>query len=183
MKPEPLPALLLAFALLVPVSGFCQESALLSAPKVAAKPGQPDVLVGMKRSGRFLGGNVYERRTSARQSLVRPFGMSATTSYFKVQNDTRGINAPPYALFAVKGAGSSRNFKVAYFNARNRNITARVTRGREILNIAARSEALIRQRITPTRTLPAGSSAKFPLSANNRRASLSDKAQVVLRRR
>lgn len=72
--------------------------------------------------------------------------------------------------------------KVAYYNASNQNISAKVARGRQILNIAARGETVIHQRISPSRKAPSSKYSAFPLSAKDRRSPRSDSSEVAIRR-
>lgn len=158
------------------------QSALLRSPKVGGVKVLPDVLVGATRGGKFKGNNIYEQVPSAKQRLVRISGAKQFTSYFKVQNDTRGYNAPAYSLFAVGGKKTTRSHKVTYFNQSGSNVTGAVSRGRYVLNLPANSERLLRQTVSVSKS-GLGSPAKFNLKATRSGSRVSDAAEVSLRKR
>lgn len=179
--PRPLALLLLALAPVAGVEMKAADAALLAAPKVAAKHHQPDVMVGKRPAGRFIGNNIYRDRLSPRQILLRSHG-PMVLSYFKVQNDTRRINAPTHSIFLLRSSATTRKANVTYLNKR-KNVTAQVARGRYALNIPAGADRTLVQKITA----PAAHSAHsgvigelFSLKARHADTRRSDTAAVLI---
>ncbi len=153
------------------------EASLLSAPKVAARNHQPDVVLGSGLRGRQIGNNIYQNRPSSRQTLFRTPG-PMVISFFRVQNDTLRPNAPAYSIFLIRSASTAPKTSVTYFNTSGKNITAQVARGKYALNVPAGAERLLIQKISTT---PAGGGS-FGLKAQHRSTRRSDAAQVTLRK-
>lgn len=181
--------LLICFPLLVGFGSLlsASESPLLSAPrataKVAAEPvpsaDRPDLLVGLRKVGLFVGNGIYTSQLSFQQRISRVLTPATTTTYYRIQNDSQGLPALPYSLFTVSGTKSNLGLVVSYFNDLGGNITADVARGVHVLNIATGAESSLRQRATPR------GSAKFVLlrlGARNSANLQKDVAGVLLQR-
>lgn len=183
MKTVRLPAFLIVSTILAG-SIYCSQaedhgSALLSAPKLRVSSGQPDVQVATKAGGSYKGSDVYATRATSKQRLARQVSSGAITSYFKVENDSRGLPASPYSIFRISGGGSDPNFAVTYFSQSGANITSSMLRGRYALNIASDSRQILRQRLAPARAnVTRGAMGRFAVKAVNKRGNLSDMAET-----
>lgn len=170
----------LCFASLVAASSLsAADSPLLSAPKAAPEPHQPDLLVGLRKGGKFKGDGVFSSKLVSKQRLSRESSPGGITTYYRIQNDSKGAMVVPYSLFEVNGDRSNSRFDVAYFSDKGANVTANVTRGRYVLNIASDAETSLRQRITPK----SGAAATGPVEvkAENVDTLSKDVAGVLLR--
>ncbi len=152
-------------------------ASLLSAPKVAAKNHQPDVLVGKGLKSRAIGANVYLPNYSPKQTLFRSPGPKVI-SFFRIQNDTRRVNAPSHSLFLVRSDSTAPKTSVTYLNHKGKNVTAQLARGRYVLNIPASAERVLIQKISPG----SAGGGSFGLKAQHRGTRRSDTAQVTLRK-
>jgi hypothetical protein len=152
-------------------------ASLLAAPKVVAKIHQPDVKVSEGRRTRPIGSNVYLARPSVRQTLFRSPGRNVV-SFFRVQNDTRRLNAPTHSLFLVRSNSTAPKTSVTYLNSKGKNITSQLARGRYVLNIPAGAERILTQKIS---SRPTGTGS-FGIKAQHRVTQRSDTARVTLRK-
>lgn len=178
--------ILFAFVLAISIAYLplsAEDSPLLSAPKAAPKaapqPDQPDLLVGMRKGGKFKGDGTYSSKLSARQRLSRVSTSRGITTYFRLQNDSQGLMAVPYSLFGVKGSKSDNRINISYFSEKGANVTARVTRGSYVLNIATNAEAAFRQKIVPIG--PVIADTPYQVRAENLETRSKDTAGVLLR--
>jgi hypothetical protein len=144
--PRPLALLLAALAPLAALEASADESALLAAPKVAAKHHQPDLMVSKRPTRGFIGNNIYRDRISPLQILPRSAG-PMVLSYFKIQNDTRRVNAPTHSVFLLRGSATTHKASASYMS-RGRNVTALVARGRYALNIPAGADRTLVQKVS-----------------------------------
>ena len=103
-----------------------------------------------------------------------------TTTYYRIQNDSQGLPALPYSLFAVYGSKSDLRFGIAYFDTLGGNITADVARGVHVLNIATGAETSLRQRVS--RKSSAATYALLRVGAKNVATLKKDVAGVLLQR-
>jgi hypothetical protein len=156
------------------------DSPLLSAPKAAPGSGQPDLLVGLRKGGKFKGDGIYGAKLTPRQRLSRVPSSRGITNYFRIQNDSKGLVVEPYSLFKVSGNKSDGRFDIAYFSEKGGNVTARMTRGQYVLNIATDAETSLRQRVTPKSS--ASASGAVEVKAENVDTLRKDVAGVLLRR-
>jgi hypothetical protein len=162
------------------------DSPLLSAPKVSPPTkvvpvaDHPDLLVGLRKVGEFLGGGTYSSQLTLTQRLVRLLTPTPTTTYYRIQNDSQGLPALPYSLFAVYGSKSDLRFGIAYFDTLGGNITADVARGVHVLNIATGAETSLRQRVS--RKSSAATYALLRVGAKNVTTLKKDVAGVLLQR-
>ncbi len=162
------------------------DSPLLSAPKVSPPTkvvpvaDHPDLLVGLRKVGEFLGGGTYSSQLTLTQRLVRLLTPTPTTTYYRIQNDSQGLPALPYSLFAVSGSKSDLRFGIAYFDTLGGNITADVARGVHVLNIATGAETSLRQRVS--RKSSAATYALLRVGAKNVATLKKDVAGVLLQR-
>ena len=162
------------------MSAVASDSPLLAAPKAAPEPDQPDVLVGLRKGGKAKGNDVYSARLTSKQRLTRVPTARGITTYYRIQNDSQGLMAVPYSLFEVKGDKSDSRYDISYFSEKGANVTAKVSRGRYVLNIATDAETSLRQRI-----FPKGSSTSpgvYGVKAENVDTLAKDTAGVLLRR-
>lgn len=155
------------------------DSPLLAAPKAAPQPDQPDLLVSGRKAGKLKGDGVYSSRLLTKQRLSRVSTARGITNYFRLQNDSQGLMAVPYSLFGVKGSKSDSRTTVSYFSDKGANVTARVTRGSYVLNIATDAEAAFRQKIVPNG--PVINDTPYSVSAENVDTRAKDTAGVLLR--
>jgi hypothetical protein len=155
------------------------DSPLLAAPKAAPQPDQPDLLVSERKGGKFKGDGVYSSRLLAKQRLSVVATPRGITNYFRLQNDSRGLMTVPYSLFGVKGSKSDSRITISYFSDKGANVTARVTRGSYVLNIATDAEAAFRQKIVPNG--PVINDTAYSVSAENLDTRSKDAAGVLLR--
>lgn len=171
--------LVLVFASLAANSSLsASDSPLLSAPKAAPEADQPDLLVGLHKGGKFKGDGIYSSKLSSKQRLSR-IPSRGITNYFRVQNDSRGLLAAPFSLFELSGDKSDRRFDISYFSEKGGNVTARMARGRYVLNIATDAETSLRQHITPNGS--AAASGVVEVKAENVDTLSKDMAGVLLR--
>jgi len=155
------------------------DSPLLSAPKAAPEPHQPDLLVGLRKGGKYKGDGVFSSKLISKQRLSRESSSGGITTYFRIQNDSKGAMVVPYSLFEVNGDKSNSRFDVSYFSDKGANVTANVTRGRYVLNIASDAETSLRQRITPKSG--AAATGAVEVKAENVDTLSKDVAGVLLR--
>jgi len=155
------------------------DSPLLAAPKAAPQPDQPDLLVSARKTSKFKGDGVYSSRLLTKQRLSRVSTPRGITNYFRLQNDSQGLMAVPYSLFGVKGSKSDSRTTISYFSDKGANVTARVTRGSYVLNIATDAEAAFRQKIVPNG--PVINDTAYSVSAENVDTRSKDTAGVLLR--
>lgn len=156
------------------------DSPLLATPKAAPQADQADLLVGLRKGGSYKGDDVYKSRLVARQRVKASLTSRGTTVYYRLQNDSQGLKGRPWSIFALSGAKSDSRFDVTYFSDKGRNVTAKMARGRYVLNIATDAETSLRQRIFPKASLPA--SATFEVKAKNRNTGSKDTAGALVRR-
>lgn len=155
------------------------DSPLLSAPKAAPEADRPDLLVGLRKGGKFKGDGIYNAKLISRQRLSRALPSRGLTNYYRIQNDSQGLMAVPYSLFEVSGAKSDSRFDISYFSEKGGNVTARMARGRYVLNIATDAETSLRQRITPKGA--AAASGVVEVKAENVDTLSKDVAGMLLR--
>jgi|APTNR8051073442_1049403.scaffolds.fasta_scaffold11417_2 hypothetical protein len=171
--------LVLVFASLAATSSLsATDSPLLSAPKAAPEADQPDLLVGLRKGGKFKGDGIYSSKLSSKQRLSR-VASRGVTNYFRIQNDSRGLMAVPYSLFEVGGDKSDSRFDISYFSEKGGNVTAKVARGHYVLNIATDAETSLRQHITPKGS--AAASSVVEVKVENVDTLSKDVAGVLLR--
>ncbi|MCB1204896.1 MAG: hypothetical protein KDN18_11600 [Verrucomicrobiae bacterium] len=156
------------------------DSPLLSTPKAAPQPDQADLLVGLRKKGTYKGDDVYSARLISRQRVRASLSSRGITAYYRIQNDSQGLMGRPWSIFALGGAKSDSRFDVSYFSDKGRNVTAKMARGKYVLNIATDAETSLRQRIFPKTSVPA--SGSFEVKAKNRNTGSKDTAGVLARR-
>lgn len=159
------------------------DSPLLSTPKAEPEPDQPDVLVGLRKSGKAKGNNIYSSQLNSKQLLARVLTPRGITTYFRIQNDSQGLESAPESEFALKGDKSDSRAVVSYFNSKGRNETARVTRGSYALNITTDGETSLRQRISPKKKGSTVVRGSYGVKAQNLLTLTKDVAGVLLKRK
>jgi hypothetical protein len=173
----PLGALALTIVVGLSTGAHASDAALLSVPRVIAKNHQPDVMVARGLRSRPIGGNIYLAKPSVKETLFRTPG-ARVISFFRVQNDTRRVNAPTHSLFLVRSDSTAPKTGVTYLNNKGKNVTAQLARGRYVLNIPAGAERVLTQKISSG---PTGAGS-FGIKAQHRGTRRSDTAQVTLRK-
>lgn len=159
--------------------GQSADYALLRKPVV--KQGcHPDLLVNDKKRGKYQGNNIYKRKPVKKQTILQRTTGKPVTSYFKIESDCRNATSRS-TFYKVKGTGKDRKFDVKYRSDQGGNVTAKVTRGRLILNVTSRRPSLLSQRVLPKRSIRSSTSKRLTVNVRHTMNSARrDSAQAIV---